>query len=133
MPKRYTAAPSSCSTRSVVRRRARAEDRLPSGYWQPGRGATVLAPIAAGDIRTALLNGIAANGELCEGSPPPAVAAHLAGICDRRARRMGGCMLGAFILGYEVAGRLNRGYTSAPFASEWQLSLLAAAAPRKAP
>ena len=101
----------------------------------PGRGATVLAPgLPQADIRTAaLLNGIAARAvELCEGSrglqPSPHILPGVLAIAEQR--RMGGrAMLGAFILGYEVAGRLNRGYTQRAFSHpNGQLSLLAAAA-----
>jgi 2-methylcitrate dehydratase PrpD len=107
-------------------------ERLLAG---PGRGATVLAPgLPQADIRTAaLLNGIAARAvELCEGSrglqPSPHILPGVLAIAEQR--RMGGrAMLGAFILGYEVAGRLNRGYTQRAFSHpNGQLSLLAAAA-----
>lgn len=101
----------------------------------PGRGATVLAPgLPQADIRTAaLLNGIAARTvELCEGArglqPSPHILPGVLAIAEQRG--LGGrAMLGAFILGYEVAGRLNRGYTQRAFSHpNGQLSLLGAAA-----
>ena len=107
-------------------------ERLLAG---PGRGLTVLAPgLPQADIRTAaLLNGIAARAvELCEGSrglqPSPHILPGVLAIAEQR--RMGGrAMLGAFVLGYEVAGRLNLGYTQRALSHpNGQLSLLAAAA-----
>lgn len=100
-----------------------------------GRGATVFAAgLPQADIRTAaLLNGIAARSvELCEGSrglqPSPHLLPAVLAIAEQRG--LGGpAMLGAFVLGYEVAGRLNRGYTPRAFSHpNGQLSLLAAAA-----
>ena len=86
-----------------------------------GRGATVLAAgLPQADIRTAaLLNGIAARAvELCEGvrglQPSPHILPGVLAIAEQRG--LGGrAMLGAFVLGYEVAGRLNRGYTQRAF------------------
>src|SRR5262249_19183875 len=86
------------------------------------------------DIRTAaLLNGIAARSvELCEGvrglQPSPHILPGVLAIAEQRA--MGGrAMLGAFILGYEAAGRLNRGYVQRVVSHpNGQLSLLGAAA-----
>ena len=100
-----------------------------------GRGATVLAAgLPQADIRTAaLLNGIAARSvELCEGArglqPSPHILPGVLAIAEQRG--LGGrAMLGAFVLGYEVAGRLNRGYTQRAFSHpNGQLSLLGAAA-----
>jgi 2-methylcitrate dehydratase PrpD len=100
-----------------------------------GRGATVLAAgLPQADIRTvALLNGIAARSvELCEGAsglqPSPHILPGVLAIAEQRG--LGGrAMLGAFVLGYEVAGRLNRVYTQRAFSHpNGQLSLLAAAA-----
>ena len=100
-----------------------------------GRGATVLAPgLPQADTRTAaLLNGIAARAvELCEGvrglQPSPHILPGVLAIAEQRG--LGGrAMLGAFVLGYEVAGRLNRGYTPRAFSHpNGQLSLLGAAA-----
>ena len=100
-----------------------------------GRGATVLAAgLPQADIRTAaLLNGIAARSvELCEGAnglqPSPHILPGVLAIAEQRG--LGGrAMLGAFVLGYEVAGRLNRAYTQRAFSHpNGQLSLLGAAA-----
>jgi 2-methylcitrate dehydratase PrpD len=100
-----------------------------------GRGATVLAAgLPQADIRTAaLLNGIAARSvELCEGAnglqPSPHILPGVLAIAEQRG--LGGrAMLGAFVLGYEVAGRLNRVYTQRAFSHpNGQLSLLGAAA-----
>ena len=99
-----------------------------------GRGATVLAAgLPQADIRTAaLLNGIAARSvELCEGAnglqPSPHILPGVLAIAEQRG--LGGrAMLGAFVLGYEVAGRLNRVYTQRAFSHpNGQLSLLGAA------
>src|SRR5262249_33246181 len=100
-----------------------------------GRGATILAGgLPPADIRTAaLLNGMAARSvELCEGvrglQPAPHILPGVLAIAERRApgRR---AMLGAFALGYEVAGRLSRGYAPRAFSHpNGQLSLLGAAA-----
>ena len=100
-----------------------------------GRGATVLAAgLPQADIRTAaLLNGIAARSvELCEGSrglqPSPHLLPAVLAIAEQRGLS-GRAMLGAFVLGYDVAGRLNRGYTPRAFSHpNGQLSLLGAAA-----
>lgn len=100
-----------------------------------GRGATILAAgLPQADIRTtALLNGIAARSvELCDGArglqPSPHILPGVLAIAEQRA--LGGrAMLGAFVLGYEAAGRLNRGYTQRAFSHpNGQISLLGAAA-----
>ncbi len=100
-----------------------------------GRGATILADgLPQADIRTvALLNGIAARSvELCEGvrglQPAPHILPGVLAIAEQRG--LGGrAMLGAFVLGYEAAGRLNRGYTQRIVSHpNGQLSLLGAAA-----
>jgi 2-methylcitrate dehydratase PrpD len=100
-----------------------------------GRGATVLAAgLPQADIRTAaLLNGIAARSvELCEGlkglQPSPHILPAVLAIAEQRG--LGGRdMLGAFVLGYEVGARLNRGYTPRAFSHpNGQLSVLSAAA-----
>ena len=105
-------------------------ERLLAG---PGRGATVLAPgLPQADIRTAaMLNGIAARSvELCEGAnglqPSPHILPGVLAIAEQRG--LGGrAMLAAFVLGYEVAGRLNRAYTQRAFSHpNGQLSLLGA-------
>jgi 2-methylcitrate dehydratase PrpD len=100
-----------------------------------GRGATILAAgLPQADIRTvALLNGIAARSvELCEGvrglQPAPHILPGVLAIAEQRG--LGGrAMLGAFVLGYEAAGRLNRSYTQRIVSHpNGQLSLLGAAA-----
>ena len=100
-----------------------------------GRGATILAAgLPQADIRTtALLNGIAARSvELCDGArglqPSPHILPGVLAIAEQRG--LGGrAMLGAFVLGYEAAGRLNRGYTQRAFSHpNGQISLLGAAA-----
>ena len=102
-----------------------------------GGGATVYARgWPASDPRTAaLLNGIAGRSiELCEGlrlvsgqaamQVLPAVLA-----VGEEAHRSGSEMLAAFILGYDVVGRLAGGFTPRPLAHQnGQVSLLAAAA-----
>src|SRR5258707_9664934 len=102
-----------------------------------GSGATVYArPWPSHDPRTAaLLNGIAGRSiELCEGlrlvsgqaamQVLPAVLA-----VGERAKSPGREMLAAFILGYDVVGRLAGGFTPRPLAHQnGQVSLLAAAA-----
>ena len=102
-----------------------------------GRGATVYARgWPDHDPRTAaLLNGIAGRSiELCEGlrlvsgqaamQVLPAVLA-----VGERARSSGREMLAAFILGYDVVGRLAGGFTPRPLAHQnGQVSLLGAAA-----
>ena len=109
-------------------------ERLAAGA---GTGATVYARGWPGnDPRTAaLLNGIAGRAiELCEGlrlvsgqaamQVLPAVLA-----VGEQARRSGREMLAAFILGYDVVGRLAGGFTPRPLAHQnGQVSLLAAAA-----
>ncbi len=100
-----------------------------------GRGATVVTSgLPQADIRTAaLLNGIAARSvELCEGvrglQPAPHILPGVLAIAEQRG--LGGrAMLGAFVLGYEAAGRLNRGYVQRVVSHpNGQLSLLGAAA-----
>src|SRR6266446_4185895 len=102
-----------------------------------GSGATVYAPgWPAHDPRTAaLLNGIAGRSiELCEGlrfvsgqaamQVLPAVLA-----VGERAKSPGRDMLAAFILGYDLVGRMAGGFTPRPLAHQnRQVSLLAAAA-----
>src|SRR5712692_10983314 len=102
-----------------------------------GSGATVYASgWPSHDPRTAaLLNGIAGRSiELCEGlrfvsgqaamQVLPAVLA-----VGEQAKSPGREMLAAFILGYDVAGRLSTGFTPRPLAHQnGQVSLLAAAA-----
>ncbi len=100
-----------------------------------GGGATILAPgLPSADIRTAaLLNGIAARSvELCEGSrglqPSPHILPGVLAIAEQHGLG-GAAMLGAFVLGYDVAGRLNRGYTPRAYSHpNGQISLLGAAA-----
>ena len=101
-----------------------------------GSGATVYARgWPAADPRTAaLLNGIAGRSiELCEGlrlvtgqaamQVLPAVLA-----VGEQAQCSGREMLAAFILGYDVVGRLGAGFTPRPLAHQnGQVSLLAAA------
>jgi 2-methylcitrate dehydratase PrpD len=102
-----------------------------------GTGATVYAAgWPASDARTAaLLNGIAGRAiELCEGLRlvsgqaalqvlPGVLAVGEAAGCSGRD------ILAAFILGYDVAGRLASGFTPRPLAHQnGQVSLLAAAA-----
>jgi len=100
-----------------------------------GRGATILAAgLPQTDIRTAaLINGMAARSvELCEGlrglQPSPHLFPGVLAVAEQRG--LGGrAMLGAFVLGYEVAGRLNRGYVQRVVSHpNGQLSLLGAAA-----
>ena len=100
-----------------------------------GRGATVLATgLPPADIRTAaLINGIAARSvEMCEGARGLQPAAHiLPGVMAIAEQRgdSGRAMLEAFVLGYEAAGRLNRGYTQRAYSHpNGQISLLGAAA-----
>ncbi len=102
-----------------------------------GRGATVYArgwPVH--DSRTAaLLNGIAGRSiELCEGLrlvSGQAAMQVLPGVLavGEQTRSSGREMLAAFILGYDVVGRLAGGFTPRPLAHQnGQVSLLAAAA-----
>src|SRR3979411_2674132 len=102
-----------------------------------GTGATVYArgwPIQ--DPRTAaLLNGIAGRSiELCEGLrlvSGQAALQVLPGVLavGEQAGSSGHEILAAFVLGYEVAGRLASGFTPRPLAHQnGQVSLLAAAA-----
>lgn len=103
----------------------------------PGSGATVLARgWTAQDTRTAaLLNGIAGRSiELCEGhrivNSQPAVQI-LPGVMamSESAQRNGAEMLTAFVLGYELAGRLCGAFTRRPLAhGNGQATLLAAVA-----
>jgi 2-methylcitrate dehydratase PrpD len=102
-----------------------------------GTGATVYArgwPVQ--DPRTAaLLNGIAGRSiELCEGLrlvSGQAALQVLPGVLavGEQACRSGRDILAAFVLGYDVAGRLASGFTPRPLAHQnGQVSLLAAAA-----
>ena len=102
-----------------------------------GGGATVYAPgWPASDARTAaLINGIAGRAiELCEGLrlvSGQAALQVLPGVLAvaEEAGRSGRDILAAFILGYEVAGRLAHGFTPRPLAHQnGQVSLIAAAA-----
>src|ERR1700730_4485449 len=105
----------------------------------PGKGATVYARgWPSSDPRTAaLLNGIAGRSiELCEGlrlvSGQPAIQV-LPGVLavGEDPRSPGREILAAFVLGYDVAGRLASGFTPRPLAHQnGQVSLLAAAAAR---
>jgi 2-methylcitrate dehydratase PrpD len=102
-----------------------------------GSGATVYAGLwPAHDPRTAaLINGIAGRSiELCEGlrfvSGQAAMQVLPAVLAVGEQRRGSGReMLAAFILGYDVVGRLAGGFTPRPLAHQnGQVSLLAAAA-----
>jgi len=102
-----------------------------------GTGATVYARgWPAHDPRTAaLLNGIAGRSiELCEGLrfvSGQAAMQVLPGVLavGEQAHSSGREMLAAFILGYDVVGRLAGGFTPRPLAHQnGQVSLLAAAA-----
>jgi 2-methylcitrate dehydratase PrpD len=102
-----------------------------------GTGATVYARNwPASDARTAaLLNGIAGRAiELCEGLrlvSGQAAMQVLPGVLavGEAAGSSGEEILAAFILGYEVAGRLASGFTPRPLAHQnGQVSLIAAAA-----
>jgi 2-methylcitrate dehydratase PrpD len=102
-----------------------------------GSGATVYARLwPADDPRTAaLINGIAGRSvELCEGlrfvSGQAAMQVLPAVLAVGEQRRSPGReMLAAFILGYDVVGRLAGGFTPRPLAHQnGQVSLLAAAA-----
>ena len=117
----------------------RPEVRRLRGNLMPaaGSGATVYASgwPAHAPGEAALLNGVAGRSiELCEGlrlvsgqaamQVLPAVLA-----VGEAARRPGSEMLAAFILGYDVVGRLAGGFTPRPLAHQnGQVSLLAAAA-----
>jgi 2-methylcitrate dehydratase PrpD len=101
-----------------------------------GSGATVYARgWAAQDPRTAaLFNGIAGRAiELCEGLrlvSGQAALQVLPGVLavGEAEGSAGGELLAAFILGYEIAGRLATGFTPRPLAHQnGQVSLLAAA------
>lgn len=109
-------------------------DRLAAGA---GRGATVFARgWASHDARTAaLLNGIAGRSiELCEGLrlvSGQAAMQVLPGVLavGEQLGSSGRDILAAFVLGYDVAGRLAGGFTPRPLAHQnGQVSLLAAAA-----
>ena len=113
---------------------ARLRERLAANA---GSGATVYArgwPLM--DARTAaLLNGAAGRAiELCEGLrlvSGQAALQVLPGVLavGEAARSSGRDILAAFVLGYEVAGRLASGFTPRPLAHQnGQVSLLAAAA-----
>src|SRR5437764_8582013 len=102
-----------------------------------GNGATVYARgWPAQDPRTAaLINGIAGRSiELCEGlrlASGQAAMQVLPGVLAvaEHAGSSGAEMLAAFILGYDVVGRLSAGFTPRPLAHQnGQVSLLAAAA-----
>jgi 2-methylcitrate dehydratase PrpD len=102
-----------------------------------GSGATVYAPgFPALDPRTAaLINGIAGRSiELCEGlrlvSGQAAMQVLPAALAvGEHAGSLGAEFLAAFILGYEIAGRLAAAFTPRPLAHQnGQVSLLAAAA-----
>src|SRR5256714_889247 len=102
-----------------------------------GTGATVYARgWPAQDPRTAaLINGIAGRSiELCEGlrlASGQAAMQVLPGVLAvaEQAQSSGAEMLAAFILGYDVVGRLSVGFTPRPLAHQnGQVSLLAAAA-----
>jgi 2-methylcitrate dehydratase PrpD len=102
-----------------------------------GRGATIYARgWSAADPRTAaLLNGIAGRSiELCEGLrlvSGQAALQVLPGVLavGEHAGSPGREILAAFVLGYDVAGRLASGFTPRPLAHQnGQVSLLAAAA-----
>jgi 2-methylcitrate dehydratase PrpD len=102
-----------------------------------GSGATVYArSCPSHDPGTAaLLNGIAGRAiELCEGlrlvSGQAAMQVLPAVLASAEpARRPGRDMMAAFVLGYEIAGRLATGFTPRPLAHQnGQVSLLAAAA-----
>ena len=101
-----------------------------------GCAATVLAApdLPETDTRTAaMLNGLAARAiEMCEGQRGLQPAAHIlpAVLAVAEARGLGGrAMLEALVAGYEVAGRLNRGYVARAFSHpNGQLSLLGSAA-----
>src|SRR5256714_2662758 len=102
-----------------------------------GTGATVYARgWPAQDPRTAaLINGIAGRSiELCEGlrlASGQAAMQVLPGVLAvaEQAQSSGAEMLAAFLLGYDVVGRLSSGFTPRPLAHQnGQVSLLAAAA-----
>ena len=113
---------------------ARLRDRLAPAA---GSGATVYARgWPAADPRTAaLLNGIAGRSiELCEGlrlvSGQAAMQVLPAALAvGEAARSSGRDVLAAFVLGYDVVGRLAAGFTPRPLAHQnGQVPLLAAAA-----
>ena len=119
------------STRPEV---AALRERLAAGA---GGGATVYATGWPGqDPRTAaLLNGIAGRAiELCEGLRLVSGQAAMqvlpgALAVGERAGAPGAELLAAFILGYDLVGRLSSGFTPRPLAHQnGQVSLLAAAA-----
>src|SRR3984893_13626864 len=102
-----------------------------------GSGATVFAPgCPAPDPRpAALLNGVAGRAiELCEGlrlvSGQAAMQVLPAALAvGEHAQNTGAELLAAFVLGYDVVGRLAGGFTPRPLAHQnGQVSLLAAAA-----
>lgn len=102
-----------------------------------GSGATVYARgCAKTDPRTAaLLNGVAGRAiEMCEGlrlTSGQAAMQVLPGVLavGEHARRSGREMLSAFVLGYDLAGRLCTAFTPRPLAHQnGQASLLAAVA-----
>jgi 2-methylcitrate dehydratase PrpD len=100
-----------------------------------GTGATVLAPVMpTTDPRTAaLLNAIAGRSvELCDGlrgvQPSVQIVPGILAVAEAHGSS-GKDLLAAFLLGYEVAGRLASGFTPRPFAHpNGQIALLACAA-----
>jgi 2-methylcitrate dehydratase PrpD len=100
-----------------------------------GTGATVLAPgMPTTDPRTAaLLNAIAGRSvELCDGlrgvQPSVQIVPGILALGEAR-NSSGMALLEAFLLGYEVAGRLGAGFTPRAFAHpNGQIALLACAA-----
>jgi 2-methylcitrate dehydratase PrpD len=109
----------------------------PSNGLGTDPGATILARgWPRSDVRTAaLINGIAGRSiELCDGlrlvSSQPAIQI-LPGVlaAGEQARRSGRDMLTAFLVGYDIAGRLCTAFTSRPLAHQnGQATLLAAVA-----
>ncbi len=100
-----------------------------------GTGATLLAPgMPPTDPRTAsMLNALAGRSvELCDGlrgvQPSVQIVPGILAIGEAR-QNSGLDLLTAFLVGYEVAGRLASGFTPRPFAHpNGQLALLACAA-----
>jgi 2-methylcitrate dehydratase PrpD len=100
-----------------------------------GTGATVLAPgMPTTDSRTAaLLNAIAGRSvELCDGlrgvQPSVQIVPGVMAVGEPR-QNSGRDLLAAFLLGYEVAGRLATGFTPRAFAHpNGQIAVLACAA-----
>lgn len=100
-----------------------------------GTGATVMAPgMPTSDPRTAaLLNAIAGRSvELCDGlrgvQPSVQIVPGIMAVGEAR-QSSGKDLLAAFLLGYEVAGRLASGFTPRAFAHpNGQIAVLACAA-----